>query len=86
MDIFVYLDALSVTDAPLLLGLLSVRNVRGNIGLVLSTSEFYGYGKHEAKAEVYRLKTIINGWRSRANAIGLPKPEQDRFQPAFQNL
>ena len=29
MDIFVYLDALGITDTPLLLGQLSVRNIRG---------------------------------------------------------
>lgn len=57
-----------------------------DVELVLSTAEFYGYDRQEAEAEVEKLRKIIHGWRTRANALGLSRSEQNRFQTAFQNI
>jgi serine/threonine-protein kinase HipA len=54
-----------------------------DLDLARSTGEFYMLDKSSIDKIITEVKTVISDWRKYANAIGIPKSEQERMTPAF---
>lgn len=52
---------------------------------VLETAEFYRLTSTEAKKIISQVRTVVSGWREKAQSIGLSRAELQRMEPAFAN-
>lgn len=52
---------------------------------VLETAELYRLTATKAKTVVAQVRAAVNGWKTRAQSIGLSRAELQRMEPAFMS-